>query len=191
MGQEALLPKEGHRGQHQAGPGGLNRALCMAGAVNPAAEGMHCGQRQAGQERPESPQRGWGCAPTCTTLEIGDLVNIEMFLTAKEVEESLERRETATCLAWCHDNKSRLRKMKGRQNKHPEKTGRSSRAASGSPNGEGLGMETLKGEPDWYVTRDTPTQCPHSASPTVLPKEPAHASRWELLGRSVWTSEGG
>lgn len=35
-----------------------------------------------------------------------------MFLTAKEVEESLERRETATCLAWCHDNKSRLRKMK-------------------------------------------------------------------------------
>lgn len=43
-----------------------------------------------------------------------DLVNIEMFLTAKEVEESLERRETATCLAWCHDNKSRLRKMKVR-----------------------------------------------------------------------------
>lgn len=35
-----------------------------------------------------------------------------MFLTAKEVEESLERQETATCLAWCHDNKSRLRKMK-------------------------------------------------------------------------------
>lgn len=41
-----------------------------------------------------------------------DLVNIEMFLTAKEVEESLERQETMTCLAWCHDNKSRLRKMK-------------------------------------------------------------------------------
>uniref|UniRef100_A0A8C9SC22 E3 ubiquitin-protein transferase MAEA n=1 Tax=Scleropages formosus TaxID=113540 RepID=A0A8C9SC22_SCLFO len=45
---------------------------------------------------------------------IEDLVNIEMFLTAKEVEESLERQETATCLAWCHDNKSRLRKMKVR-----------------------------------------------------------------------------
>ncbi|XP_038649260.1 E3 ubiquitin-protein transferase MAEA isoform X1 [Scyliorhinus canicula] len=43
---------------------------------------------------------------------IEDLVNIDMFLTAKEVEESLERQETATCLAWCHDNKSRLRKMK-------------------------------------------------------------------------------
>lgn len=41
-------------------------------------------------------------------------MNIEMFLTAKEVEESLERQETATCLAWCHDNKSRLRKMKVR-----------------------------------------------------------------------------
>ena len=41
-------------------------------------------------------------------------MNIEMFLTVKEVEESLERRETATCLAWCHDNKSRLRKMKVR-----------------------------------------------------------------------------
>ncbi|ERE85524.1 macrophage erythroblast attacher-like protein [Cricetulus griseus] len=40
-----------------------------------------------------------------------DLVNIEMFLTAQEVEESLERREIATCLAWCHDNKSRLWKM--------------------------------------------------------------------------------
>uniref|UniRef100_A0A8C4N2C0 E3 ubiquitin-protein transferase MAEA n=1 Tax=Eptatretus burgeri TaxID=7764 RepID=A0A8C4N2C0_EPTBU len=43
---------------------------------------------------------------------IEDLVNIDMFLTAKEVEESLARRETATCLSWCHDNKSRLRKMK-------------------------------------------------------------------------------
>ncbi|OWK13529.1 MAEA [Cervus elaphus hippelaphus] len=62
-----------------------------------------------------------------------DLVNIEMFLTAKEVEESLERRETATCLAWCHDNKSRLRKMKGRQSEHDAKTGRKSRVASGSP----------------------------------------------------------
>ncbi|TSV81478.1 Macrophage erythroblast attacher [Bagarius yarrelli] len=49
---------------------------------------------------------------------IEDLVNIEMFLTAKEVEESLERQETATCLAWCHDNKSRLRKMKTCTEKH-------------------------------------------------------------------------
>uniref|UniRef100_A0A4W3IR47 E3 ubiquitin-protein transferase MAEA n=1 Tax=Callorhinchus milii TaxID=7868 RepID=A0A4W3IR47_CALMI len=45
---------------------------------------------------------------------IEDLVNIDMFLTAKEVEESLERQETATCLAWCHDNKnSSLRIVRG------------------------------------------------------------------------------
>lgn len=54
--------------------------------------------------------RGRSSEPALPSLQ--DLVNIEMFLTAKEVEESLERRETATCLAWCHDNKSRLRKMK-------------------------------------------------------------------------------
>ncbi|XP_032348127.1 E3 ubiquitin-protein transferase MAEA isoform X4 [Camelus ferus] len=78
-----------------------------------------------------------------------DLVNIEMFLTAKEVEESLERRETATCLAWCHDNKSRLRKMKGRQSEHDAKTGRKSRVASGSlKESEDLGMETIKGRPE-------------------------------------------
>ena len=35
-----------------------------------------------------------------------------MFLTAREVEESLGRGELAACLAWCHDNKSRLRKLK-------------------------------------------------------------------------------
>ncbi|XP_036708695.1 E3 ubiquitin-protein transferase MAEA isoform X3 [Balaenoptera musculus] len=80
---------------------------------------------------------------------IEDLVNIEMFLTAKEVEESLERRETATCLAWCHDNKSRLRKMKGRQSEHDAKTGRKSRVASGSPKeSEDLGMESIKGKPE-------------------------------------------
>ncbi|XP_016050108.1 E3 ubiquitin-protein transferase MAEA isoform X1 [Erinaceus europaeus] len=80
---------------------------------------------------------------------IEDLVNIEMFLTAKEVEESLERRETATCLAWCHDNKSRLRKMKGRQGEQDLKTGRRGRAASGSPKeSEDLGLEPLRGRPE-------------------------------------------
>ncbi|XP_074641550.1 E3 ubiquitin-protein transferase MAEA-like isoform X1 [Tubulanus polymorphus] len=43
---------------------------------------------------------------------IEDLTNIELFLISKEVEESLMRKETAKCLAWCHDNKSKLRKMK-------------------------------------------------------------------------------
>ncbi|KAM6150590.1 LOW QUALITY PROTEIN: E3 ubiquitin-protein transferase MAEA [Erethizon dorsatum] len=81
---------------------------------------------------------------------IEDLVNIEMFLTAKEVEESLERRETATCLAWCHDNKSRLRKMKGRQGKHEAKTGGKSDSASDSTKGvEVLGMEILKEKRNW------------------------------------------
>uniref|UniRef100_A0A2R8ZJV3 Macrophage erythroblast attacher n=1 Tax=Pan paniscus TaxID=9597 RepID=A0A2R8ZJV3_PANPA len=90
-----------------------------------------------------------GVVEKLSVLKRKDLVNIEMFLTAKEVEESLERRETATCLAWCHDNKSRLRKMKGRQNKHEAKTGRKSRAANGSPKESlDLGMETLKGKPE-------------------------------------------
>lgn len=70
-----------------------------------------------------------------------DLVNIEMFLTAKEVEESLERRETATCLAWCHDNKSRLRKMKVRLRRggasRPGR-GRACRAMGRGPDGAGL-----------------------------------------------------
>uniref|UniRef100_G1NSK3 E3 ubiquitin-protein transferase MAEA n=1 Tax=Myotis lucifugus TaxID=59463 RepID=G1NSK3_MYOLU len=93
---------------------------------------------------------------------IEDLVNIEMFLTAKEVEESLERRETATCLAWCHDNKSRLRKMKGRQGEHDAKPGRKSRVASGSPKeSEDLGMETIKGKPE-LVRRHSVLRRPRS-----------------------------
>ena len=28
------------------------------------------------------------------------------------MEESLSRRDTSKCLAWCHDNKSKLRKLK-------------------------------------------------------------------------------
>ncbi|XP_035672896.1 E3 ubiquitin-protein transferase MAEA-like [Branchiostoma floridae] len=43
---------------------------------------------------------------------IEDYTNIDLFLVSKEVEESLKRHETAPCLAWCHDNKSKLRKMK-------------------------------------------------------------------------------
>uniref|UniRef100_A0A8C9MCA7 Macrophage erythroblast attacher, E3 ubiquitin ligase n=1 Tax=Panthera tigris altaica TaxID=74533 RepID=A0A8C9MCA7_PANTA len=93
--------------------------------------------------------RGHGRGQATKLKREFDLVNIEMFLTAKEVEESLERRETATCLAWCHDNKSRLRKMKGRQSEHDAKTGRKSRVASGSPKeSEDLGMETIKGKPE-------------------------------------------
>ena len=40
------------------------------------------------------------------------LTNIDLFLVAKEVEEALAQRDVAKCLHWCHDNKSKLRKMK-------------------------------------------------------------------------------
>ncbi|RLW09097.1 hypothetical protein DV515_00003018 [Chloebia gouldiae] len=80
---------------------------------------------------------------------VKDLVNIEMFLTAKEVEESLERQETMTCLAWCHDNKSRLRKMKGHQTENVPKMGHKSQSASHySRENDDLVMETIKGKPE-------------------------------------------
>lgn len=44
--------------------------------------------------------------------EIKDLTNIDIFLTSREVEKSLANRETSKCLIWCHDNKSKLRKLK-------------------------------------------------------------------------------
>ncbi|XP_023328951.1 macrophage erythroblast attacher [Eurytemora carolleeae] len=44
--------------------------------------------------------------------DICDLVNLEVFLAAKEVEESLNAGDISKCLAWCHENKSKLRKMK-------------------------------------------------------------------------------
>ena len=43
---------------------------------------------------------------------ISDLTNISVFLVAKEVEEALSKRDTAKCLSWCYDNKSKLKKMK-------------------------------------------------------------------------------
>jgi len=43
---------------------------------------------------------------------IEDMTNIEVFLAAKEVEESLKAGDVSKCLSWCHDNKSKLRKMK-------------------------------------------------------------------------------
>ncbi len=43
---------------------------------------------------------------------IGELTNIGLFLVAKEVEEALAAKDTSKCLAWCHDNKSKMRKMK-------------------------------------------------------------------------------
>lgn len=33
-------------------------------------------------------------------------------MVSREVEKSLANRETTKCLAWCHDNRSKLRKLK-------------------------------------------------------------------------------
>lgn len=46
------------------------------------------------------------------TSQLEDMTNIEVFLAAKEVEESLQAGDVSKCLAWCHENKSKLRKMK-------------------------------------------------------------------------------
>ena len=47
------------------------------------------------------------------TLQKFDLIEtLQVFLTAREVEDSLGRGELTQVLAWCHENKSRLRKLK-------------------------------------------------------------------------------
>ncbi len=40
-----------------------------------------------------------------------ELVNADVFITARNVEQSLEAKSLDLCLAWCHDNRSRLRKL--------------------------------------------------------------------------------
>lgn len=34
-----------------------------------------------------------------------------MFMVSREVEKSLANHETARCIGWCHDNRSKLRKL--------------------------------------------------------------------------------
>ncbi|KAJ6350150.1 hypothetical protein OIU78_006346 [Salix suchowensis] len=43
-----------------------------------------------------------------------DLVDIDVFLEAKRVIDALQKREVAPALAWCADNKSRLKKSKSK-----------------------------------------------------------------------------
>jgi len=45
-------------------------------------------------------------------LNMKDLTNIDVFWAAKEVEESLRRHETNRMVAWCYENKSKLRKLR-------------------------------------------------------------------------------
>ena len=39
-----------------------------------------------------------------------DLTNVDIFMQSKQIEEELLNHQTASCLAWCHENKSKLRK---------------------------------------------------------------------------------
>jgi len=48
-----------------------------------------------------------------TNLLISILTKIlDLFMISKEVEQSLDNHETTKCLAWCHDNRSKLRKLR-------------------------------------------------------------------------------
>lgn len=47
-------------------------------------------------------------------LNLNDLVNANLFVKIKDLESSLRKQSTAECLAWCSENKSRLRKIKSR-----------------------------------------------------------------------------
>ena len=46
------------------------------------------------------------------TSRIDGLTNTNIFVVAKDVEEALMREDTPKCLAWCRNNKGKLRKMK-------------------------------------------------------------------------------
>ncbi|KAL7286147.1 hypothetical protein TKK_0019590 [Trichogramma kaykai] len=43
--------------------------------------------------------------------DLRDLTNIDVFMVSREVEKSLANHETSRCLSWCHDNRSKLRKL--------------------------------------------------------------------------------
>ena len=44
--------------------------------------------------------------------DIGKLTNIEIFTTARNVESALRNKNSAPCLSWCAENKSKLKKVK-------------------------------------------------------------------------------
>ncbi|GAV88617.1 CLTH domain-containing protein, partial [Cephalotus follicularis] len=48
------------------------------------------------------------------TLYEEDLVDIDVFQEAKKVIDALQKKEVAPALAWCADNKSRLKKSKSK-----------------------------------------------------------------------------
>ena len=46
------------------------------------------------------------------THDAQDLVDVDIFVVCQRVEEALRNRETGPCVEWCHDNRSKLRRMK-------------------------------------------------------------------------------
>ena len=46
------------------------------------------------------------------TPELAELTNLDIFLVARNVELTLAQRQTHAALAWIHDHKSKLRKIK-------------------------------------------------------------------------------
>lgn len=44
--------------------------------------------------------------------DLKHLTNLDLFMVSRKVETSLEAGDTTQCLSWCHDNKSKLRKIK-------------------------------------------------------------------------------
>ncbi|XP_065071862.1 E3 ubiquitin-protein transferase MAEA-like [Rhopilema esculentum] len=46
--------------------------------------------------------------------DIENYVDVDLFLAARKVEDALRMKRSEPCLAWCHDNKSKLRKLKSR-----------------------------------------------------------------------------
>ncbi|KAL5232299.1 hypothetical protein ABZP36_031075 [Zizania latifolia] len=53
-------------------------------------------------------------AKLAETSDIQDLVDIDVFLDAKRVIDSLQNKEIAPALAWCAENRSRLKKSKSK-----------------------------------------------------------------------------
>lgn len=50
--------------------------------------------------------------PMINVSSFQDLVDIDIFREAKKVIDALQNREAASALAWCADNKPRLKKSK-------------------------------------------------------------------------------
>ena len=41
-----------------------------------------------------------------------ELVDVDIFVVCQRVEEALTRHDTGPCLAWCYENRSKLRRLK-------------------------------------------------------------------------------